>query len=85
MTDVAPELYEPYAQALRRGYESLEPWPEAYEGQIDRFRAGRILWVANYVAAFQSEYLAQHLTCLMPQLEQFLDTGKVRKAGGHPS
>jgi Ser/Thr protein kinase RdoA (MazF antagonist) len=60
MSNVAPDTYEPLLAAFRRGYESLLPWPEAYEGQMDTFRAGRMLWVANYVASCQSQYLNQH-------------------------
>jgi len=85
ITDVAPGLYEPYARALREGYQAIAAWPEAYSGQIDQFRAGRILWVANYVATFQEQHIDEHLTRLTPQLERFLDTGEIRKAATHPS
>ena len=57
MLDVSPGEYEPYLNAYRQGYESLSPWPEQYEGQIDAFRAGRMFWVANYVANFARENL----------------------------
>ncbi len=79
MNDVEPQLYEPYAAALRRGYESLSTWPETYEGQIDIFRAGRMLWVANFVAGFQNEHLDGFLSRIQPMLESFLETGKLRK------
>jgi len=82
MSDVAPELYEPLLAAFRHGYESILPWPEAYEGQMDTFRAGRMLWVANYVACFQFQHLNQHITWLTPQLERWLDTGIIRKLPG---
>lgn len=82
MTDVAPDLYEPLLAAFRSGYESLLPWPENYEGQMDTFRAGRMLWVANYVANSQPQYLNQHITWLTPQLEKYLETGLVRKIAG---
>jgi Ser/Thr protein kinase RdoA (MazF antagonist) len=79
MSDVTPEAYEPLLAAFRRGYECLLPWPETYEGQMDTFRAGRILWVANYMARSHSQYLNQHITWLTPQLERFLETGLIRK------
>jgi Ser/Thr protein kinase RdoA (MazF antagonist) len=82
MSDVSAEAYEPLLVAFRGGYETLLPWPEAYAGQMDTFRAGRILWVANYVAGHQSQYLNQHMARLTPQLERFLQTGLVRKTAG---
>jgi Ser/Thr protein kinase RdoA (MazF antagonist) len=55
MDDTEPDDFEPLQAALRRGYERLSPWPEEYEGEADTFRAGRTLWVANFVAAHQRE------------------------------
>jgi Ser/Thr protein kinase RdoA (MazF antagonist) len=82
MSDVAPDQYEPLLAAFRRGYESLQPWPEAYEGQMDSFRVGRMLWVANDVARCHSQYLSQHIAWLTPQLERYLETGLVWKLKG---
>ena len=82
MSDVAPDRYESHLAAFRCGYESLLPWPEAYEGQMDTFRAGRMLWVANHLASCHSQYLNQHITWLTPQLERYLETGVVRKLPG---
>ncbi|MBN1247753.1 MAG: hypothetical protein JXC32_08850, partial [Anaerolineae bacterium] len=79
MTDVAPDRFEPYVNAFRHGYERLLSWPEQMPDQIDCFRAGRMLWVANYVAEHQRPYLAAHLDWLVPQLERFLATGRIRK------
>jgi Ser/Thr protein kinase RdoA (MazF antagonist) len=79
MTDVAADAFDPLLAAFRCGYESLLPWPEAYEGQMDMFRLGRMLWVANYVARFQTQYLNQHSSWLVPQLEKYLETGRIRK------
>lgn len=79
MSDVAPEAFEPLQEAFYRGYTSLSPWPESYTGQIDIFRAGRVLWVANFVACYQSQYLTTHISGLTPMLENFLNTGLVRK------
>jgi hypothetical protein len=39
MDDTEPAAFEALAPALRCGYERLCPWPEAYEGEIDCFRA----------------------------------------------
>jgi Ser/Thr protein kinase RdoA (MazF antagonist) len=79
MMDVSPEQFEPFQQAFRRGYESCLEWPESEPGQIDAFRVGRMLWVANYVARFEREYLAGHITRVAPLLERFLETGILHK------
>ncbi len=79
MKDVAPESYEPLTRAFRAGYEQRLAWPESYAGQIDLFRAGRMLWVANYVARFERKYLSEHLTWLTGEFEKFLETGTIRK------
>jgi Ser/Thr protein kinase RdoA (MazF antagonist) len=81
MSDVAPDAYMQLLTAFRRGYESLLAWPEAYEGQMDTFRAGRILWIANYVARFESQHLSYFITQLTHQLDRFLETGLIRKSG----
>ena len=82
MQDAPAERYEPLLAAFRRGYESLLPWPEAYNTEMDTFRLGRMLWMANWVARFQRQYLADHLARLAPTLERFLATGKLRKLSG---
>jgi Ser/Thr protein kinase RdoA (MazF antagonist) len=79
MDDVTPNVFEHFQEALRRGYESLSDWPEQYPGQIDVFRAGRMFWVANWVARFQRQYLVKHIEQVTPVLERFLETGRVRK------
>ena len=79
MTDVAPDAFEPLQAAFRKGYESLEPWPEQYPGQVDVFRAGRMLWVANYVARFEQEYLKEHIARLVQIFARFLETGLIRR------
>ena len=80
MDDVSAEAFEPLQAAFRQGYTSLLSWPEAYEGQVDNFRAGRILWKANYIAHFESKYLNQYVTWVTPQLKRYLETGLVRKS-----
>lgn len=79
MVDVQADEFEGLLAALREGYESRMAWPEAYQGQIDTFRAGRMLWVANYVARFQREHLEEHLEWLARQFERFLEMGEIRK------
>jgi Ser/Thr protein kinase RdoA (MazF antagonist) len=80
MDDVSPEAFEPRQAAFRLGYTSLLPWPEEYEGQVDTFRAGRILWKANYIAHFETQYINQFIAWVAPQLEGYLDSGRLRKS-----
>ena len=79
MVDVEPDTYAPLQRAFRQGYESRGQWPESYEGQIDTFRAGRMLWVANYVARFERKHLREHIQRLAGEFERFLATGSIRK------
>jgi Ser/Thr protein kinase RdoA (MazF antagonist) len=78
MTDVPPDAYEPLQDAFRAGYERIRPWPETCTGQIDTFRAGRLIWVANYVARHQRQYLQKHLAWTSRLLEPYLETGILR-------
>jgi Ser/Thr protein kinase RdoA (MazF antagonist) len=77
MTDVAPAEYAPLAAAFRKGYTSLAPWPEGHDGEIDCFRAGRILWVLNYVARYEREYLVESVARWGPILQRWLDRGRL--------
>jgi Ser/Thr protein kinase RdoA (MazF antagonist) len=79
MVDVAPDAYMPLRDAFQAGYESSRSWPETYAGQIDTFRAGRMLWVASYVARYEREYLAEFVAWLAERFEDFLETGVLRK------
>jgi len=79
MVDVTGEAYDPYQKAFQKGYESRRMWPENYEGQIDTFRVGRMLWVANYVARYQRKYLREHIDWLAEQFARYLETGIMRK------
>ncbi len=80
MARSARDKLEPLQRALRAGYENRIEWPERDEGQIDTFRAGRTLWVANYVAQFEPGRLKEYVDRLAPQFERFLDTGIIRKS-----
>lgn len=73
--DLPPERFAPAVAALRRGYERLAPWPERAPGQIEMLCAGRMLWIANWVARFQREHLAAHIAWLAPLLAHWLATG----------
>jgi Ser/Thr protein kinase RdoA (MazF antagonist) len=79
MDDVPAERYEPLLAVFRSGYEGLRAWPETYEGEMDIFRAGRILWVVNYHASWRAEILPKVISEMSPRLEIFLKTGKLRK------
>ncbi len=79
MMDVKAEEFEALQSAFRQGYESRGQWPERYEGQIDTFRAGRMIWVANYVARFERKYLQEHIVWLAQEFRKFLDRGIIRK------
>ena len=78
MRYVPPEDFEPLQSAFQRGYESLSPWPERWTGEIDSLRAGRMLWVCNYVARFEHQFLPDHIEYVTPIFERFLETGLVR-------
>ena len=80
MLDVEPPRYEPLQTAFRAGYESHSPWPEAHARQIDTLRAGRMLWVANFIAAFQKEHLVGYLERYQAMLVEFLKTGRLRRS-----
>jgi Ser/Thr protein kinase RdoA (MazF antagonist) len=79
MQDVSPVQFDSFQSAFRDGYERLKSWPEAYEAEIDRFRAGRMLWVANYVARHEGEHLPAYMERQAPMLARFLDSGRLRK------
>jgi Ser/Thr protein kinase RdoA (MazF antagonist) len=71
------DRFETLKAAFREGYERRAEWPEAYEGEIDAFRAGRMLWVANYVARYEREHLDGFIERLVEPFERYLATGRV--------
>ena len=79
MTDVDVQDFDPLINAFKEGYESLYTWPETYDGQIDKFRAGRVFWVVNYVARYEREHLQSVIERVAAVFEKFLVTGKLRK------
>ena len=72
MRHVPPEDFAELQRAFRCGYESQSPWPEHWPGEIDTLRAGRMLWVCNYVARFERQYLSEHIEWVTPMFERFL-------------
>ncbi|RPJ48060.1 MAG: hypothetical protein EHM21_07825 [Chloroflexi bacterium] len=75
--EVPPDDYERLRACFRAGYESRLPWPESAPGQIDAFCAGRMIWVTNYVALYEEEYLEQHIAWNARVFEHFLESGEV--------
>lgn len=78
MMDVKPEQFDVLQVAFRQGYESLREWSEVYEGQIDTFRIGRMIWVTNYVARYHRQHLENHINQSLKIFTRFLDTGALR-------
>ena len=79
MVDVGPEAFDPLQLAFREGYESSGIWPADNWEEIDTFRAGRMIWVTNYVACYERQYLRKHIDKLSRCFEFFLETGMIRK------
>ncbi len=52
-------------------------WPEIDNEEIDTFRAGRMIWIANYVARFENKYLKIYLEQKIEIFKHFLETGKL--------
>lgn len=78
MMDVPDDRYIPLTSSFRLGYESLCEWPEEYTGQVDTYRAGRMLWVANYVARYQLVHLVEHIKRTSILFDRFLSDGSLR-------
>ena len=72
------DQYDALLAQFKAGYSTLAEWPERYEGEMDRFRAGRVLWIANYVLCAEDEYFEQHIKAITPMLQRFLKDGVVR-------
>jgi len=78
LMESVPEQFEKYLKDFRKGYETLCKWPEKYEGQMDDFMAGRMLWVANWVLINEKEEFEKHIKWSVSKLEQYVKTGKLR-------
>jgi Ser/Thr protein kinase RdoA (MazF antagonist) len=77
MREVPPADFERLRACFRAGYESRSAWPESAPGQLDAIRAGRMIWVTNYVARYEEEYLEQHIAWNARVFEHFLESGEV--------
>jgi Ser/Thr protein kinase RdoA (MazF antagonist) len=65
---------------FRQGYETHLPWPD---DAIEPFQIGRMLWVVNWVARHQPEYLAQSIERNIPVFEHLQRTGQVTLPKSH--
>lgn len=63
---------------FKAGYSTLADWPERSAGEMDCFRAGRVLWIANWVLGHQAQYFDRHIEAITPILQRFLTDGVVR-------
>ena len=71
---VGEARYSPLLEAFQSGYQSLLNWPEA---RIEPFQIGRMLWVINWVARHQPDYLAGMIERHIPVFEHYERTGAV--------
>ncbi len=60
--------------AFQRGYERRLTWPGE---RIEPFQIGRLLWKINWVARFESKWLANMLERHVPVFEHYERTGQV--------
>ena len=77
--DAPPAAYPTLSQAFRRGYESLEPWPERKKGELDTLIAAHFIEGANRTAHADPQRLPQKIAALAPLLHHLLDGGSPRK------
>lgn len=73
-----PKEFDQYLSDFKKGYETLRKWPEKYEGQMDDFMAGRMLWVGNWEMLNRKEEFSKYMEWAVPKLENYLKTGKLR-------
>ncbi len=67
--------YQELRVAFRAGYEQLLDWPE---GNLEVLQIGRLLWVANWVARFDSESLDAVGQKYGEVFRHFADSGELR-------
>lgn len=67
--------YRRLLSAFRDGYESLLEWPE---GSLEVLQIGRMLWILNYVARFESEHLLPMVRKHAAVFREFGSTGELR-------
>ena len=71
---VGEARYPALLGAFQRGYETLLSWPAA---RIEPFQIGRMLWMVNWVARYEPEYLENMIERHIPVFEYFERTGGV--------
>ena len=77
---VGEARYPILLDGFRQGYESLLSWPG---DAIEPFQIGRMLWVINWVARHQPEYLPKMVERHIPVFEHFKRTGQVTLPKSH--
>jgi hypothetical protein len=68
------ERYPALLAAFRRGYTSLMDWPA---DPIEPLQIGRMLWMINWVARNQAQWLGNMVERHVPAFEHFEKTGAV--------
>jgi Ser/Thr protein kinase RdoA (MazF antagonist) len=79
MVDTPADVYPRLRAAYRQGYESIAPWPERHEAEIDTLAAGILVESANRTAHRAPDELTGEICGLAPMLRGFLDSGRLRK------
>jgi Ser/Thr protein kinase RdoA (MazF antagonist) len=72
--EVGRPTYAVLLAAFRRGYERLLTWPDA---RIEPFQIGRLLWKINWVARYQSNWLANAVERHAHVFAHYEQTGEV--------
>jgi len=72
---VGSARYPALLSAFRGGYESLLDWPA---GNLEVLQIGRMLWLLNYVARFESEHLLSMVSKYAGAFRGFGSTGGLR-------
>lgn len=78
MEDVKAEDYLIFLDAFKNGYSKNRSWPEKYNGEIDVFIVGRMLWVANWVFENDIKNFKKHLVWTSLKFKEYLKTGNIR-------
>lgn len=64
--------YPEFVKAFSDGYQEVQPWPEAYPGEVDHFVAARGLMFVNYVLNVMADP-TDFYEALFPRLRTFLE------------
>jgi len=71
---VGEERYPALLAAFQQGYKDTLSWPAA---RIEPFQIGRLLWMINWVARYESEHLVKMIDRYIPVFQHFERTGSV--------